>query len=234
MIIFPSDRGTPDTPSGQNKSPDRYYPSYDPSAMDGFYAIFNRPYTSNYSYDGDPAHGDNYTPPPPKTQISSNQFLGSMGDSGDSSGLSRGSAGNYSVSAREVNAIDTLMGATADPGYFSAQAPGVSSSSGKSGPGAGSGKSQNTLETLVTLGTSYATGGIGGKVSAISGLIGLITGLFSGDDSDSATTDGATNSFGGFDSLGYDSPGTGYSDPGGSTDSDGSSDSDSSGNGDGE
>jgi hypothetical protein len=214
MIIFPS------TDSVQTKQARKYYPSFDPTALDGFYSIFNRPYESNYSYDGDPAHGDNYKPRP-STKISSNPFLASMGDFGTEPGQSN-------AAANESTDVSFIENGSPDLGNV-----------GSLSAGRDAGK-PDTLNTMVNLATSYATGGIGGKISAVTGLIGLISGLFSGSNSsdDSGIGDGpggADGQAGDVDSSDSGSTGAGSDigsdnsggDGTGSGGSDGSGDSDS-------
>jgi hypothetical protein len=224
MIIFPSDSTSP-----TDKPSKKYYPSFDPTALDGFYSVFNRPYESaeGKTREGNPRRrkDSSVSSSQPAPQISSNPFLAAMGDFGATDNVSNLSSNPYSVSAREANSLDTLMGAVADPTVSYTQ-----SSPENSGKTNSSGKT-NTLDTMVNLATSYTTGGIGGKISAVTGLIGLISGLFNrsgsedspGYDSNSLGQGSADSAAGVGDSAGS---GDGQGDAGsGSSDSDSDSDS---------
>jgi hypothetical protein len=227
MIILPSEFNSDSKKSSTpTVSPiaDRYYPSFDPSAMDGFYSIFNRPYTSNYSYSGRPEDGDNYRPKA-RTKNPVDVFMGAM--NGD------GGSGNSGFGQRDSSGMP-------DFGFSNVSTSAPASASPNNGFDE-NGNFQTDVGSLsvAAMGPGYSRG-IGGIIGMVNDAIGMIGALTSGsDNSDASNADAGYNGgMGGYDSSGYDSPGTGSSDPGGSSDSsdsgDGSDSGDSGDSGDGD
>jgi hypothetical protein len=220
MIVFPSEI-VPNKSSSTTKTAGKYYPSFDPTALDGFYAVFNRPYTSNYSYDGNPEHGDNYKPPV-KSSTPEQVFYNAMnGDSGDGMGLRGGTASGPSIDNSAQGLVDSV--AQQNTGFLS----------GMPGEENGFSTTVGDLSVAAEGGKGYGRG-IGGMIGMVNDAIGLISGLVSSNDSSDGNSNNADAGYnggmGGYDSSGYDSPGTGSGDPGDSSDSsNGSSDSGDSG-----